>query len=144
VRLLRVTYRRAGAREIVVFCWAGIPLFVLQVGVDHLLDQLPEVNCRMPAQFGMGLGRVTDQDRDIGGPEETLVLDDVRPPVIYSDMLKCNLKQVSDRMALAGGDDIVVGFLLLKHEPHRLNVVTSEAPVPGHIHVAHRQNLLTP
>ena len=44
--------------------------FRSHVGVYHLLDQLPEVDCRMPAEFRMGLGRVADQDHDIGGPEE--------------------------------------------------------------------------
>ena len=56
----------------------------------------------MPAELGLGLGSVPNQDRDIGRPEETFVLHDVGPPVIYPDMMKGNLKKVADRMTLAG------------------------------------------
>ena len=56
--------------------------------------------------------------------------------------MKGDLEQVADGMALAGGDDVVLGFVLLQHEPHRPNVVAGEAPVPGHVHVADRQDLL--
>jgi hypothetical protein len=127
---------------IAAFCRTGIPLLVLQVGSYHHLDQLLEVNCRTPAELGAGLGSVANQDSDIGRPEETLVLHDVGLPVIYSDMMKGNLKKVTDRMALSGCYDVVIGFFLLKHEPHRFDVIAGETPVPGYIHVAHGQNLL--
>jgi len=108
-----VTCCHSGARLIAAFCRTGIPLLVLQVGSYHHLDQLLEVNCRTPAELGAGLGSVANQDSDIGRPEETLVLHDVGLPVIYSDMMKGNLKKVTDRMALSGCYDVVIGFFLL-------------------------------
>jgi hypothetical protein len=137
-----MTSCRGGGRLIGAFRWTGISLLVLQVGSYHHLDQLLEVNCRTPAELGAGLGSVANQDSDIGRPEETLVLHNVGLPVIYSDMVEGNLEKVTNRMALSGCDDVVIGFFLLKHEPHRLNVITSETPVPGYIHVAYGQNLL--
>ncbi len=32
-------------------------------------------------------------------------------------------------MGLAGGDDVIVGTLLLEHEPHRLDIIPGKAPV---------------
>jgi hypothetical protein len=45
-------------------------------------------------------------------------------------MIKGNLKKLTERMALTGCYDVVIGLLLTKHQPHRLNVVAGEAPVP--------------
>src|ERR1700722_2120716 len=96
----------------------------------------------MPVELCVRLGGVADQDRDISRPEETFVLYDVGPPVIYSHMMKGGLEKVANGMALTGCYDVVFRFLLLEHEPHCLNVVSGEAPVPGHVHVADGNNLL--
>ena len=45
-------------------------------------------------------------------------------------------------MGFAGGDYVVVGLVLLEHEPHGLNVVFGEAPVAFGVEVAHEDLLL--
>jgi hypothetical protein len=42
--------------------------------------------------------------------------------------MKRNPKKVTDSMALTGCYNVVIGLILLKHEPHRFHIVTSEAP----------------
>ena len=42
-------------------------------------------------------------------------------------------------MHLAGRDDVVVGVLLLEHEPHRLDVVAGKTPVALRVEVAQAQ-----
>jgi len=37
---------------------------------------------------------------------------------------------------LAAGDHVVVGLVLLEHQPHRLDVVLGVAPVAGRVEVA--------
>ena len=91
----------------------------------------------------MSLGSVANQKRDIGGPEETFILHNIGSPIIYFHMMKSNFKEITNRMTLSGRYNIVVRFVLLEHEPHRMDVVAREAPVPGHIHIAHGKNVLT-
>jgi hypothetical protein len=43
-----------------------------------------------------------------------------------------------------GGDDEIVGVVLLEHQPHRLDVVAGEAPVALGIEVAEEQLVLEP
>ena len=43
-------------------------------------------------------------------------------------------------MGLAGGDDVVVGLVLLEHQPHGPDVVAGESPVALGVEVAHDQS----
>ena len=52
------------------------------------------------------------------------------------DVAEGHLDQVAHRVALAGGDDVVVGRRLLQHQPHRPDVVAGEAPVAVRFEVA--------
>ena len=54
------------------------------------------------------------------------------------------VEELADAVRLAGGDDVVVGLLLLEHQPHRLDVVAGEAPVALGVEVAEEQLLLQP
>ena len=92
----------------------------------------------------MSLGSVANQKRDISGSEETFILNNIGSPIIYSDMMKGNFKEITNRMAPSGRYDIVVRFVLLEHEPHRMDVVAGKTPIPRNIHIAHGQNVLTP
>src|SRR5580658_350771 len=136
--------RRRGSRTagVLDLHWARGPLLVFEVGVHHHLDQLLEPDLGIPAELPVSLGGVAAQDGDVSRPEETLVLDDVGTPVIDAGMTEGNLQEIMDGIALAGSDDVVVRFVLLKHEPHGANVVTGEAPVTTNLHVAQGQYLL--
>ena len=45
-------------------------------------------------------------------------------------------------MRLAGGDHVVVGLVLLEHQPHGLDVVLGVAPVALGVEVAERELVL--
>ena len=52
------------------------------------------------------------------------------------------LDELADRVGLAGGDDVVVGLVLLQHQPHRLHVVAGVAPVALGVEVAQHEVVL--
>src|SRR6266567_2427487 len=58
-------------RETVLFlavCTA-LPLCRQQVRIHHHVDQLVETGLRLPTQFRLGLGRVPEEEVDLGGTE---------------------------------------------------------------------------
>ena len=88
--------------------------------------------------FSRALRRVADEQVDLGRPHEARVLHDVSGPVVDADLGERDVEQLADRVRLAGGDDVVVGLVLLQHPPHRLDVVAGEAPVALGVEVAQR------
>src|SRR5579864_5555000 len=44
----------------------------------------------------------------------------------------------------AGGDHIILGWVLLQHEPHRAHIVAGEGPVSLRVEIPHAQLLLQP
>ena len=63
---------------------------------------------------------------------------------VEADVGEGGRDEALDRVRLARGDDVVVGRLLLQHQPHRLDVVAGEAPVALGVQVADAQLLLHP
>src|SRR5436190_17934553 len=119
-----------------------------KVGLDHLGDQRREAGGVAPAQPGRRLARIAEQEIDLGRPEvaridahqgvaaggveaplvDALALPDQLPP----DLAEGELDELAHRLALAGGQHVVVGGRLLQHPPHALDVVAGMAPVaPG-------------
>ena len=49
--------------------------------------------------------------------------------VIQSKMVKGKLAKLTDGMGLTGANHVIIGLILLKHEPHGLDIVTRKAPV---------------
>jgi hypothetical protein len=115
---------------------------VTNARVDHHRDQLGEADPGLPAERGLGLGGVPDELVDLGRAHESLVLTHVRLPVVDADPGEREGEELADRVRLPGGDDVVVGLLLLEHQPHRLDVVTGEAPVALGVEVAEHDVLL--
>ena len=52
------------------------------------------------------------------------------------------LDELLDGVRLARGDDVVVGLVLLQHQPHRPHVVAGVAPVALRVEVAEHQLVL--
>src|ERR687893_3087684 len=115
-----------------------LPLEQGHVRVDHQVHKALEAGPRLPAEHVAGLGRVADEQVDLGGPEELLVDDDVLLPV-EAHALERELAELPHRVGLAGGDDVVVGRVLLQHQPHGLDVVARVAPVALGVEVAEPQ-----
>ena len=90
-----------------------------------------------------GLGGVAGEDVDLGRAHEAgVALDQTRSQSSMPAAEKASVEQLPDGVGLAGGDDVVVGLVLLEHEPHGLAEVAGEAPVPGRVEVAQGELLL--
>ena len=114
------------------------------VGVHHHLDELGEADFGLPAELGAGLRRVADEQIDLGRAEELVVDDDVVLVVRARRCANATSHELAHRVRLAGGDDVVVGLVLLQHQPHRPHVVAGEAPVALRVEVAEAQLLVEP
>src|SRR5688572_13070338 len=104
------------------------------VGIHHHPDQLGERHLRLPTEFLLCLGGITDEHVHLGRAKELLILNDVLLP-IETHVSEGDLTQFTHGVHLAGGDDIVVRRLLLQHHPHRFDVVACIAPVAARIEV---------
>src|ERR1700722_4540843 len=58
------------------------------------------------------------------------------------EAIENHLEKFLHRMSLAGGNYVVVGLILLQHQPHRLDVVAGESPIAARVQVSERQLLL--
>ena len=90
----------------------------------------------------MGLGRVTSEQVDLRGPLEPGILVHERLPVVVAGMAERHIEKFAHRVRLAGCHDVVVGFVLLEHEPHCLDVVACVSVVACRIEVPERDGVL--
>ena len=63
-------------------------------------------------------------------------------PVVVAGARERGVEELADGVGLAGRDHVVVGDVLLQHQPHRLDVVAGEAPVARGVEVAERDRVL--
>ena len=89
----------------------------------------------LPAELAPSPCRVAEQQVDLGGAHEPRIDHDVLL-VVEAHVTERDLAELADRVRLARRDDVVVGLLLLQHEPHRLDVIAREAPVALRVEVA--------
>lgn len=57
------------------------PGVTFQISLNHHLDNVIELDLRLPTQCSLSLGRITDQDIDLGRPDEALVDNQIVLPV---------------------------------------------------------------
>ena len=101
-----------------------------------ILDEPMKPRLRGPAECAARLAGVspisksTSAGRTWAASTTTLV-----PPVEPSPGER-DLAQLAHAVRLAGRDHVVVGLVLLEHQPHRLDVVAGEAPVALGVEVA--------
>ena len=72
---------------------------------------------------------------DIGRADVLRVLSDVVAPVIDADRREGHIEHLTDAVGDAGGDHVVIGGFLLQHQPHGLDIVAGEAPIPPRLKV---------
>src|SRR6266480_1146167 len=99
-----------------------------EIVLEHLPDHFLEGDLGAPAQPGPGLAGVASQVGDLRRTEVRLVDLDVVLPV-ETDQPEGELHELADRPLDTGGDDVIIGFVLLQHHPHRLDVILGVAPV---------------
>jgi hypothetical protein len=129
----------------------GVSLGGLQVGFNHLADQLVEADAQSPSKFAQGLACIADQRLDLGGAgvaridrdddfagwiECLLVCTGALPGEVKFEQLGAALDELAHAVLLAGGDHIIPRLLLLQHEPLHLDVVACVAPVAPCVEIA--------
>src|SRR3954469_10909280 len=101
-----------------------------EVGPCHQADELLEAGPRAPPELALRLAVVADQVVDLGRTQVPLVDAHVAPPVGDPGLVERDLHALLHRVRLVRGDHVVLGVVLLKHQPHRFDVVLCVPPVP--------------
>jgi hypothetical protein len=109
-----------------------------QVSVHHHDDQFFQAGAGFPAQLALRLARVTQEGVHFGRPEK-LRIDDHICLSVEPDVAEGDPAHVPNGRRAPCGHHIVVALGLLEHCPHRLHVVTGEAPVALHVNVSQAQ-----
>ena len=111
---------------------------LVHVGLHHHGDQVREVHLGLPAQHGVRLARIADQQVDFGRAQEALVDDDVLLPV-QAHRFEGQAAQLAHLVRLARRHDVIAGSVLLQHQPHGTYIIGRVAPVALHVEVAQRE-----
>ena len=93
---------------------------------------------RLPAEHALGLGGIAEQQVHLGRAEE-LGVDDDMVLVLQVHAFERDAAHFAHRRSHAGGDHIVVGLVLLQHQPHRFDIVAGVSPVALGVDVAQPQ-----
>src|SRR6266516_3816976 len=96
----------------------------------------------MPTKSLARLGCVSDQLVNFGRPVELWVDLHIALPVVDAHVRKGRNDEVTDAVSRASGNHIVIRLILLKHLPHRLNVVSRKAQIALRVEVAQYQLIL--
>ena len=111
-------------------------------GIYRVKDVMPKLTTK-------GVCWYFRPNRDIKGQQIAVawftsvgVLAHERLPVVDADLGERSLDKLTHRVRLPGGDDVVVGLVLLQHQPHRPHVVAGVAPVPFGVERSHHQLVL--
>src|SRR5262245_64969612 len=111
-----------------------------EVGLEHHGDELLERGPGLPSKLGLHPGGVAAEGGHLGRTNELGIDLDVVPP-FESRVRERDLAELLDGGGATGRDDVFLGLLGLKHQPHRPDIVTREAPVPLGLQVAHAEIL---
>ncbi len=120
----------------------------LEVLLDHLADQFLERGAELPSDLLLGLGGIAEEKFDLSGTEvlgidfnqDAILIVGINTNLVDGAGLALplngsanngegTLDELANGVGLSGGQDVVVGLLLLEHAPHTLNVVAGMAPI---------------
>eukprot|EP01022_Parablepharisma_sp_SALTPOND_P036279 TRINITY_DN9838_c0_g1_i1.p1 TRINITY_DN9838_c0_g1~~TRINITY_DN9838_c0_g1_i1.p1 ORF type:complete len:1069 (-),score=237.17 TRINITY_DN9838_c0_g1_i1:780-3986(-) len=134
-----------------------VALCRLQVFAHHFAHQVGEGGRRRPAQFFLGLGGVAQQGLDLRRTEVARIHGDTAdalfvitlffhavafPAQLYAQFVGGSVDEVANTVLHAGGDDEVLGLVLLQHQPLHFHVVACMAPVTLGVQIAQVQAFL--
>src|SRR5215204_4400575 len=86
------------------------------------------------------LRRIANQEVYFSRPVEPRVVGD-EVAIVEIDRLERDLAQLPDGPGFAGRDHVIVGIVLLKHPPHRIDVVAGESPIAAGFEISELQRL---
>src|SRR4030042_6315436 len=107
------------------------------VGINHHLANRFKTDLGFPSQNLLGFGVITHQGSGLGRSDDSFVNLNMILPV-KTDIIVGFLAELLDGMGLAGGNDKIVGFILLQHQPHGYDEIAGIAPIPFCVQGAHR------
>ena len=136
--------------------------------LDHKLNELLEGGgLRIPAEFGLGFGRIAPEVDDVGravevfgngddgaadkvgvscagnGDYYTLLVDAFAfPAELDAGVVEGQGGEFADGVLDAGGDHKVLRLVVLEYEPHTLHIVLGIAPVTERVEVAEVEAIL--
>src|SRR6185437_1709562 len=138
-----------------MFMAAGFRLQFSQVACNHLRNELLEARLVRPAEFLTSLHGIADQQFDFSGAEVPWVDTDqgvarlrINPllvqPFSPPDDATANdpespLYEFPHSVRFARRENIVVGLVLLQHEPHAFDIVAGVPPIALRIEVPDEQ-----
>src|ERR1700682_1953207 len=108
----------------------------LEIRAGHQADQLLEGRLRLPAEVALRLGGIADQMVDLRRSHERRVDHDVPLEVSEAGLVERALAALAHGVRLARRDHVVLGGVLLEHQPHRFDVVLGVAPIAFGVEVA--------
>src|ERR1051325_4650461 len=107
----------------------------LHIGIHHEADELAKFGFRLPAKLSARFAAVALEQIHFGGAQVARVEIDIFLP-IEADVAKGFLQEFAHGMGFAGGDDVIIGLLLLEHQPHGFDVFFGVTPVALRFKVA--------
>src|SRR3970040_658613 len=87
------------------------------VGIDHHRDELLEARLRLPPELRLRLRGVAEQHVHFRRAEKLRVYDDVLV-VVEADVCESQPAHLTYGGGAAGGNHVVIGRVLLQHQPH--------------------------
>src|SRR5215470_3766763 len=128
------------------------------IAVNHFRNQIDKARLVAPAEPLARFARIAEQNIDLGrteiaridfdqnlsglGIDPDLVDAGAAPDDPAAHMAERALDKFTDRMFLAGGQHIVVGFVLLEHHPHAFHIVAGVAPIALGIQITEIDSVL--
>lgn len=98
------------------------------ISIDHEFDEFFEGSLWLPAENLSRLAGVADEEVYLRGTKITRVVGYVFSP-IESGMSERRFEELLDRMGFSRGDYVIVGLVLLEHQPHGFDVFFGVAPI---------------
>src|SRR5690606_18615896 len=106
----------------------GIRFESRQIGLVHLGNHVFKTGCRLPAKLGVGLVRIAEKHVHFRRTKKFRVDNQV---IVKGQprQIKGYATHIPDCGGASGGDYIIVGMILLQHQPHGLDIVPGMPPV---------------
>jgi hypothetical protein len=101
------------------------------------------VDGRRPAELGARLRGVAQQVLHLRGPQQVRIAQDIFL-IIQADAGECDLDELLNGMTDARRDHVIVGPILLQHQPHGAHVVAGKTPVALRLQIADGQRVGEP
>lgn len=135
-------------------------LSTFDIGLNHLLNELIECDLSLPSENLLSLCGSTEKKIDLSGTEVSLInsnenfaslralsnlVDSIPlsfPNDSDTDMSESLLDEFTNGMGLSSSENEIIRFVLLKHSPHSLDVITGVSPITLGVQVTEVEALL--